>query len=100
MCIVRPRSSMNCRSGRRTTPSITACRLPVPTVLLDLRIGERRNVGTLLIAAIPRHRLADRIGVVPGRAPLQVMVGTVAIELQPVVLVRRVGVALDRHLAA
>src|SRR2546430_690340 len=100
MCMVRPRSSANCRNGRSATPSIIAGLDPGSAVFLDLRIGEGRNVGAAVIAAIPTHGLADRLRIVPGGLPTQILVRAVAVELQPMVLVRSVGVAFDLDVAA
>src|SRR5262245_54965658 len=100
MCMVRPRSSTNWRSGCNTTPSIIAGLNPSFAVLLDLHVCEGGHFGALVIGAIPVDRLPDRVGVVPGRLPVQVMVRAVTVELQPVVLVRCVWVAFDFDLAA
>src|SRR5262245_20957093 len=100
MCMVRPRSSMNWRNGWSTTPSIIAGVDPGLVVFLDLRVGQCRDFCPLLIRAIPMDGLADRLRVIPGWLPPQVMVGAIAVELQPVVLMRRIGIALDFYLAA
>src|SRR5260370_33887013 len=91
--MVRPRSCTNCRSGWSVAPSIIACVAPGLVVFFNLRVGECRNVGAVVILPIPIDGFADRLWIVPGRLPAKILVRAIAVELQPVVFMRGIRIA-------